>query len=141
MGLRAELPVVAAVAAGGALGACARYGLALAWPTPDGAFPWTTLTVNATGCALLGVLMVLLTEGDTPPHPLLRPFLGPGFCGGFTTFSTYALDTERLLDAGDPARGLLYLGGTALTSLAAVWAGTAATRAARSPARTGAGRG
>ncbi|MFE5589841.1 fluoride efflux transporter CrcB [Streptomyces sp. NPDC056549] len=128
MGLRKELPVVAVVAAGGSLGAVARYGVSLVWPTPDGAFPWTVLTVNATGCAVLGVLMVLLTETTTAPHPLLRPFLGTGFCGGFTTFSTYSLDTQRLLSAGDPARGLLYLGGTLLTALAAVGAGVTAAR-------------
>ncbi|MGW4700433.1 fluoride efflux transporter CrcB [Streptomyces sp. NPDC004285] len=128
MGLREELPVVAAVAAGGSLGAVARYAATLVWPTPDGAFPWTVLTVNATGCAVLGVLMVLLTETTTAPHPLLRPFLGTGVCGGFTTFSTYALDTQRLLSAGDPTRGLLYLGGTLLTALAAVAAGVAAAR-------------
>ncbi|MFE7596255.1 fluoride efflux transporter CrcB [Streptomyces sp. NPDC057494] len=128
MGLRKELPVVAVVAAGGSLGAVARYGASLVWPTPDGAFPWTVLTVNATGCAVLGVLMVLLTETTTAPHPLLRPFLGTGFCGGFTTFSTYSLDTQRLLSAGDPARGLLYLGGTLLTALAAVGAGVTAAR-------------
>ncbi|WP_030685171.1 fluoride efflux transporter CrcB [Streptomyces globisporus] len=129
MGLREELPVVAVVAAGGALGAAARYGAALARPTPAGAFPWTILTVNATGCLLLGVLVVLLTETTTAPHPLLRPFLGTGFCGGFTTFSTYGLDTQRLLSAGDPARGLLYLGGTLLAALAAVRAGVALARA------------
>ncbi|MFF5784157.1 fluoride efflux transporter CrcB [Streptomyces sp. NPDC012693] len=131
MGLRAELPVVGAVAAGGALGATARYGTALLWPTPEGAFPWTTFTVNASGCALLGVLMVLLTEPRADPHPLLRPFLGTGLCGGFTTFSTYCLDTERLLSAGDPARGLLYLGVTLVTALVAVWAGFTAARAVR----------
>ncbi|WP_369144314.1 fluoride efflux transporter CrcB [Streptomyces sp. R44] len=128
MALRRELPVVAVIAAGGALGASARYGASLAWPTPDGAFPWTVLTVNASGCAVLGVLMVLLTETTTAPHPLLRPFLGTGFCGGFTTFSTYSLDTQRLLSAGDPTRGLLYLGGTLLTALAAVVAGVTAAR-------------
>ncbi|MFD3335276.1 fluoride efflux transporter CrcB [Streptomyces sp. NPDC058700] len=131
MGLRAELPVVGAVAAGGALGATARYGAALLWPTPEGAFPWTTFTVNASGCALLGILMVLLTEPPAAPHPLLRPFLGTGFCGGFTTFSTYSLDTQRLLSAGDPTRGLLYLGTTVVTALAAVLAGTVVTRAVR----------
>ncbi|MFE5945204.1 fluoride efflux transporter CrcB [Streptomyces sp. NPDC056480] len=143
MGLRAELPVVGVVAAGGALGASARYGAGLVWPTPEGAFPWTTFTVNVVGCALLGTLMVLLTERPAEwstalPHPLLRPFLGTGFCGGFTTFSTYGLETQRLLSAGDPTRGLLYLGGTLVTALAAVWAGVAGTRAVH--ARVGRGR-
>ncbi|MEV4424127.1 fluoride efflux transporter FluC [Streptomyces sp. R-07] len=129
MGLREDLPVVAVVAAGGALGAAARYGATLAWPTPDGAFPWTILTVNVAGCALLGALIVLLTETTTAPHPLLRPFLGTGLCGGFTTFSTYSLDIQRLLSGGDPTRGLLYLGGTLLSALAAVWAGVTVARA------------
>ncbi|MFE0736223.1 fluoride efflux transporter FluC [Streptomyces sp. NPDC058855] len=128
---RDQFPVVGAVAAGGALGAAARYGAALAWPTPAGAFPWTTLLVNASGCAALGVLMVVVTEIMESPHPLLRPFLGTGFCGGFTTFSTYALDSQRLLAAGDPARALLYLGGTLLTALLAVAAGVTAARTVR----------
>ncbi|GAA3395524.1 CrcB family protein [Streptomyces roseoviridis] len=130
MGFRAQLPAVGAVAAGGALGATLRHAATLVWPTPAGAFPWTVLTVNATGCAALGVLMVLATETFGAPHPLLRPFLGTGVCGGFTTFSTYALDTQRLLAAGDAARGLLYLAATALLALAAVWAAVATTRAA-----------
>ncbi|MFI8517106.1 fluoride efflux transporter CrcB [Streptomyces sp. NPDC085481] len=130
MSFRAQLPIVGAVAAGGALGATARYGATLAWPTPAGAFPWTILTVNAAGCALLGVIMVLATETPTPPHPLLRPFIGTGVCGGFTTFSTYALDAQRLLAGGEVPRALLYLAGTAVTALAAVWAGVTAARAA-----------
>jgi len=125
---RGRPPVALVVSAGGAIGAAARYGAALLWPTPAGGFPWTVFLVNATGCALLGVLMVLLTETRATPHPLLRPFLGTGFCGGFTTFSTYALDTQRLLSTGHTARGLLYFGGTLVTALAAVWAGTAAAR-------------
>ncbi|MEU2654944.1 CrcB family protein [Streptomyces sp. NPDC007325] len=127
---RGLLPVALVVSAGGALGAAARYGATLLWPTPDGRFPWTVLLVNASGCALLGVLMVLLTEvrARPAPNPLLRPFLGTGFCGGFTTFSTYALDTQRLLATGRTALGLLCLGGTLVTALAAVWAGTAAAR-------------
>ncbi|MFJ6103800.1 fluoride efflux transporter CrcB [Streptomyces sp. NPDC092359] len=135
MDLRGRLPVVGVVAAGGALGAVARYAASLAWPTATDAFPWTTFAVNVSGCALLGVLMVLLTETMTAPHPLLRPFLGTGFCGGYTTFSTYGLDTQRLLATGETARAVLYLGGTAVTALAAVWAGVTAARTVA--ARTG----
>ncbi|MFJ3585152.1 CrcB family protein [Streptomyces sp. NPDC090127] len=128
MHVRGQLPVLGVVAAGGALGATARYGASLAWPTPDGAFPWTTLTVNATGCAAIGILMVLVAEVATAPPPLLRPFLGTGILGGFTTFSTYALDTQRLLSAGDAGRGVAYLGATVVAALAAVVVATAATR-------------
>ncbi|MFD8014065.1 fluoride efflux transporter CrcB [Streptomyces sp. NPDC058955] len=129
MGTREQAPVVAVVAAGGVLGASARYAATLLWPTAPDAFPWTILAVNAAGCALLGLLMVLATEAPAAPHPLLRPFLGTGFCGGFTTFSTYALDTRRLLGADRTAAGVLYLGGTLVTALAAVVAGVAAGRA------------
>ncbi|MEV0000121.1 CrcB family protein [Streptomyces sp. NPDC050848] len=128
MDFRGQLPVVGAVAAGGALGATARYGASLAWPTPAGAFPWTTLTVNATGCAAIGVLMVLVAEVATAPPPLLRPFLGTGILGGFTTFSTYALDTQRLLSTGEAARGVAYLGATVVAALASVVVATGVTR-------------
>ncbi|MBT2443438.1 CrcB family protein [Streptomyces sp. ISL-36] len=130
MRLRGQLPVIGVVAAGGALGAAARYGASLAWPTPAGAFPWTTLLVNTSGCAAIGVLMVLVTEVAAPPHPLVRPFLGTGVLGGFTTFSTYTLDTQRLLSAGDTARGVAYMGVTVATALAAVWTATTAARGA-----------
>ncbi|MFF9910295.1 CrcB family protein [Streptomyces sp. NPDC013457] len=130
MKLRGELPVVGVVAAGGAVGATARYGASLAWPTPAGAFPWTTFGVNVAGCAAIGVVMVLLTEAATTPHPLLRPFLGTGILGGFTTFSTYALDAQQLLSRGDAGRGVAYLGATVVMALAAVWAATAVTRGA-----------
>lgn len=125
--LRGQGPVVAVVAAGGALGAAARHGAALAWPVADGGFPWPTLTVNALGCAAIGVLMVLVTEWR-PTHPLLRPFLGTGVLGGFTTFSTYAVDIERLVDAGRLRTGLAYLALTLLAALAAVWCAATVTR-------------
>ncbi|MFD7729681.1 CrcB family protein [Kitasatospora phosalacinea] len=126
--LRGQGRVVAAVSAGGVLGAGARYGAGLLWPTAEDAFPWTTLGVNALGCAVIGVVLVVLTEGRRTPHPLLRPFLATGILGGFTTFSTYAVDGQRLFDHGLPGRALLYLGGTLLAALAAVWAAAGVTR-------------
>ncbi|BFV58227.1 fluoride efflux transporter CrcB [Kitasatospora sp. CMC57] len=125
--LRGEGPVLAAVALGGVVGACARYGVGLLRPTGPLAIPWGTLLVNVTGCAAMGVLMVLVTEVLTP-HRLVRPFLGTGVLGGFTTFSTYAVDVHRLVAGGEPVRGVAYLGGTLVSALAAVWAGSAVTR-------------
>jgi CrcB protein len=119
--------VVAVVALGGAIGACARYGAALAWPTPSGGFPWTTLCVNALGCAVIGVFMVIITDVWTA-HRLVRPFFGTGVLGGFTTFSTYATDVQRLTDGGHPRTALAYLALTLLAALAAVWAAAAVTR-------------
>lgn len=124
---RAPLTLLTAIAVGGALGACARYGAARLWPTGPGVFPWTTLVVNAAGCAAIGVLMVLVVEMGQA-HPLVRPFLGTGVLGGFTTFSTYAVDTWRLLDDGQAGRALAYLTLTVLVALAAVWSGATATR-------------
>ncbi|KUL53343.1 chromosome condensation protein CrcB [Streptomyces sp. NRRL F-4489] len=123
-----EWPVIGAVAAGGGIGAAARYGAGLLWPTAPGAFPWTTLLVNAAGCALMGVLMVLITEAWTA-HRLLRPFLGTGILGGFTTFSTYTVDLTHLVDAGRLPLALAYLAGTLLAALTAVALAGTATRA------------
>ncbi|MFE3902133.1 fluoride efflux transporter CrcB [Streptomyces sp. NPDC059153] len=119
--------VVAVVALGGALGACARYGATLIWPTAPGGFPWTTLTVNVVGCAVIGVFMVVISE-VWAAHRLVRPFFGTGVLGGFTTFSTYAVDIERLVDAGRARTGLAYLGLTLCAALAAVWSAVWATR-------------
>ncbi|MFD2080680.1 CrcB protein [Actinopolymorpha cephalotaxi] len=119
----------AVIAAGGALGALARYGLTVAVPDGSGAFPWGTLLVNVIGCALIGVLMTLLLEVWVA-HRLWRPFLGIGILGGFTTFSTYAVQTRALLAAGQTATGLLYLFGTVAAALVAVWFGAHLTRLA-----------
>ncbi|GAA0491655.1 fluoride efflux transporter CrcB [Streptomyces olivaceiscleroticus] len=120
-------PVVAAVALGGAAGAAARYGATLLWPTPPGAFPWTTLTVNVLGCAAIGVLMAVLAEARSV-HRLVRPFLGTGVLGGFTTFSTYAVDIQRMVEHGALRTGLAYLALTLLAALTAVWAAAVTTR-------------
>lgn len=70
---RAHGPIVAVVALGGAVGASIRYGASLVWPVPAGSFPWTTLWVNAVGCAVIGVFMVLITD-VWAAHRLVRPF-------------------------------------------------------------------
>ncbi|WP_059010722.1 fluoride efflux transporter CrcB [Streptomyces specialis] len=124
----AAVPVLAAVALGGGLGSAARYAALRVWPVPAHAFPWTTFAVNVSGCALIGVLLVTLTEGRRPAHPLTRPFLGTGVLGGFTTFSTCAQETERLLSAGRPAPALAYAAATLAAALSAVWLAATATR-------------
>jgi fluoride exporter len=127
-------PVVAVVALGGAAGAAARYGAGLLWPVAAGAFPWTTLGINAAGCAVIGVFMVVITE-VWAAHRLVRPFFGTGVLGGFTTFSTYAVDVQRLVDGGRAGTGLLYLVVVPAVALAAVWAAAALTRRVLAPAR------
>ncbi|WKX70389.1 fluoride efflux transporter CrcB [Streptomyces sp. XD-27] len=125
----AQARIVGAVALGGGVGAAARYGASRLWPTAPDAFPWTTFAVNAVGCAAIGVLLVLISE-VREAHPLLRPFLGTGVLGGFTTFSTYAVDVQRLVDQGRAATAVFYLAATLAAALAAVWLAATATRRA-----------
>jgi CrcB protein len=127
--MRTPWDVLAAVAAGGALGAAARYGVDSAWPVPAGGFPWSTLAVNLAGCAALGVVLELLA-GLSAPHRLARPFLGTGLLGGFTTFSAYALETRTLLASGRPGLAAGYLAGTLFGALAALWLGMLGVRLA-----------
>ncbi|MGN6244859.1 MAG: fluoride efflux transporter CrcB [Motilibacteraceae bacterium] len=122
-----QAPAVAVIAAGGALGAEARYGLSLAMPHGPAQFPWATLVTNALGCLLIGVLMVLVTE-VLSTHRLVRPFLGTGVLGGFTTFSTYTVDTQRLLTEGKAGLALTYLAATLAAAMVAVWLGANTTR-------------
>ena len=117
--MRRDLPVLATVAAGGVLGALARYGVSSAWPHEPGGFPWATFGI--------GVLLVMITEIRST-HRLTRPFLGTGVLGGYTTFSTYAVETERLL-SDHPVTALVYLFGTAAAALVAVQAGVVLARA------------
>jgi CrcB protein len=124
---RAPWAVLSVISAGGIVGACARHGLALAWPHRVGEFPWATLAANVSGCLLIGVLMVLITEVWSA-HRLLRPFLGVGILGGYTTFSTYALDIQQMVTAGAARTALVYLAGTLAAALAAVYAGIVVTR-------------
>ncbi|MFI6085661.1 fluoride efflux transporter FluC [Streptomyces sp. NPDC051217] len=122
--------VLAVISAGGAAGATARYGAERLWPTADGAFPWTTFLVNVVGCGLIGVLMVLVAEGGRSVHPLVRPFLGVGVLGGFTTFSTYTLDFLRLVRHGEAPAALGYAAVTLAGAMAAVWLTATLTRRA-----------
>jgi CrcB protein len=124
---RRDVAIVAAVAAGGVLGAVARYGLTVAYPHRRGGFPWATFGINVSGCLLIGVLVVLVTEGFAA-HPLTRPFLGTGVLGGYTTFSTAMVDTQHLWSAGAAGTGLAYLFGTLAAALGAAWLGVLAAR-------------
>lgn len=120
-----------AVAIGGATGALLRFSAGLLWPTADGSFPATTLGVNVVGCLAIGALMAVLAE--RAGHRLLRPFLGTGVLGGFTTFSTYCLDIANLTRAGRPVVALSYLAATAVGAVAATAIALLATRRVRAP--------
>ncbi|AEF42572.1 Protein crcB [Hoyosella subflava DQS3-9A1] len=116
------------MALGGALGAFARYALTLAWPAAPGAIPWHTFIANATGSALIGVTIVLVSEVRTA-HRLMRPFLGTGVLGGFTTFSIYTAEIVELVEHGRRIAAAGYLSLTLVAALAGVWAAMRITRA------------
>jgi len=86
--------------AGGGIGAVLRFALAL-WVDERApvAFPWGTLAVNVSGCFLIGLVASLADEQHLLT-PLMRLFLVAGVLGGFTTFSTFGLETWRLLEDG-----------------------------------------
>lgn len=116
------LPVLACISAGGVLGALARYGLGVAFPHQPPGFPWATWAINVSGSFLIGVLMTAI--GRWHPHQrYLRPFLGVGILGGYTTFSTSIVDLQH----SRPAIAVLYLFATLLGALSAVWGGSALT--------------
>lgn len=120
----------AAVAVGGAIGALARYGVGLALPHGTGSFPLGTFLINVVGCLLIGALIVAITEWRQT-HPLVRPFVVTGFLGGFTTFSTYAVDSEQLIAAGRVGTAAVYIAGTLAAAVLATWLGVRLARATR----------
>ncbi|MFJ6194600.1 CrcB family protein [Micromonospora sp. NPDC092111] len=115
--------VLGAIAAGGVLGALARAAVQAAVPHSPTGFPWSTFAVNVAGCLLIGVLMAVI--GRRRVAPLVRPFLGVGVLGGFTTFSAYVVDVHRALAAGAAGTALGYLAATLVGGLLAVAAGDA----------------
>jgi CrcB protein len=120
---------LALVALGGALGAAMRYATtvaALRWLGP--AFPYGTLIVNVAGSLAMGLVAALLIE-KAAATPRLALFLTTGVCGGFTTFSAFALDTVYLVERGEALKVALYMGGSVALSVAALGAGLAAGRA------------
>lgn len=131
-GQRSELPrapwtTLGAISAGGVVGALARYGTTTAFPRAPGQFPWAVFAINVSGCLLIGALMAVVAEAGRG-HRLLRPFLGVGVLGGFTTFSTYVVDIQRAVTDGAARVGLAYLAATLAAALAAVFAGLRLTR-------------
>jgi CrcB protein len=114
--------LLGAVAAGGVLGSLGRYTVGLALPHASGTFAWSTFLVNVTGSLAMGVLVVWVLA-MAEPHPWLRPFLGVGVLGGWTTFSSYALDIHAMVDAGREPAAAAYLVGSLVVGLVAVGLG------------------
>lgn len=119
--------VLGVIAVGGALGSLGRWGLSEAVPHTSSQFPWSTLAVNVLGSFLLGVLMVFVLE-VWPPTRYVRPFLGVGVMGGFTTFSTFMFDNHALATSGAAVLAIVYTVASVALALMAVGAGVVGAR-------------
>ena len=123
------MPVTLAVAVGGAFGALARYGLdRLIERRSFAVFPWSTFTINATGCLLIGVVIAALVDRHHTPA-WLRLGLVMGLLGGYTTFSTFAQETLDLIEEGRLEIGALYAFGSLAVGVLAVFVGMQIGRA------------
>ena len=105
---------------GGGLGATARYALALGLKTPPGKMPYGILACNLFGCFLIGIVYGLVKSH----HPTwISPIAVTGFLGGFTTFSTFALDTHKLFVSGNHTTAILYVLISFIAGLALTYVG------------------
>lgn len=121
------MTTVLAIGAGGALGSVLRYLLGrLVQGGAHVGFPVGTLTVNLLGCVIVGALSRYFLNNEI--HPVLKSALIVGFCGGFTTFSAFSLETVGLLSGGAVGRAALYAAASVLLCLAGTAIGFFAAR-------------
>lgn len=106
------------VGLGGFAGSILRFYLSLAFVRTTSGFPFPTLVINVLGSFLLG-LIVCIWVGEEGNDARLRLFLGTGFCGGFTTFSTFSVENLTLLQRGDVGQFLIYAVGSSVAGLGA----------------------
>jgi fluoride exporter len=118
------MPAYLAVAVGGAFGAVARFGIDRSIERRSFAvFPWSTFAINISGCLLIGAVISALVDRHHLPG-WMRIGLVMGVLGGYTTFSTYAQESLDLLREGQAGVATLYVAGSVLTGILAVYAGT-----------------
>lgn len=125
--LRSRRDVVALVALGGGVGSLLRFGVDTALPHGTGSPAWSTLLVNVTGAALLGLLVEALVL-VRPTSRRVRPLLGTGLLGGYTTFSAAALDVQGHLAAGRAGAAALAVGLGLVLPVLAAWGGIVLAR-------------
>ena len=118
---------VVAIAAGGALGTLARYGTDRLLVVAPTGFPWATFTVNVAGSLVLGLIVTLVVE-RWPPTRFVRPFAAIGFCGGFTTFSTLAVEATQRIQHGRVGLAAVYVLASLVAGVAAAALGMALAR-------------
>jgi CrcB protein len=113
------MPILLAIAVGGALGSLARYGIAeVMSPWATGPWPWATLLVNVVGAFVIG--LVATSRRVDGGAAWIRPFIITGVLGGFTTVSALALETGVLIDTGRVLMGVGYFAATVVLGLLAV---------------------
>lgn len=119
-----------AIALGGSIGALARVGIAQALPTPAGAWPWATFSVNIAGALMIGYFVTRLQE-RLPVSRLRRPLLATGLCGSLTTFSTVQVELLKMADRHDWGLAAGYLTASAIGGYLAVLISSALVRRVR----------
>jgi fluoride exporter len=129
--LRVDPRELAAIFAGGLVGAVARVAVDRAIAVGPHAWPWPTFAVNIAGAFMLGYFATRLQE-RLPLSVYPRPFLGTGFCGALTTFSTLQIELLKLIDAGDDGLAIGYAAASIGGGFAAIAIATAAVRRVRS---------
>ena len=117
-----EAKLLGAIAVGGALGAPARYGVAELIHVAPNTFPWATFWINVSGSFALGAVLAILIERYPPSH-YARAFVATGFLGAYTTYSTFAVETDLLIKDGYAAIALTYVIASVVVGLSAAWAG------------------
>jgi CrcB protein len=113
---------------GGSLGTLARYYAGIAITDASASRTLATFAVNVAGSFIIGLFLMLGEERDAWSNALVL-LVAVGFLGGFTTFSTLTWQTYQLLDTNDAPRAALYLGGSVIAGMAAVWGGATLARA------------
>lgn len=116
------------VALGGAIGSVARFGIGGAVARGvDEVFPWGTFVANVTGCFIIGIFAILTApDGRVHASPEIRQFVMVGICGGYTTFSSFSLQTLALARDGDMTRASLNVVASVFFCLLGVWLGAVA---------------
>jgi CrcB protein len=122
------MSTIAAVFVGGALGALSRYGLdRLIEQRSESSFPWSTFAINVSGCVLVGFLIAAIVDRHSAPD-WLRAGLVVGFCGGYTTFSTFAQETLDLVETREVAIAALSVSANVVLGVLAVVVGARLAR-------------
>lgn len=119
------------IAIGGAIGSLLRFWLSEAAAAAFGTeFPWGTVIANITGCFVIGFVATLTgPEGRVFAGTVARQFIMIGICGGYTTFSSFSLQTLTMLQSGDGAKAMVNVAVSVVFCLVAVWVGHVAAGA------------